>query len=313
MHAPDPDPPSAAGPHDHVRRERSALTGSAVASGVIGTGAALWGAVAGSGVILFDGIYTLAGIALVGVSALASRAAESQPGERYPFGRHAATPLAVAMQGAALLTTLVYGVADAIATLLAGGSDGDPLSLVAYGALSAVASAGVAVWLRRRAPGSELAAAEVVSWRAGAGLSLVVAVGGVVGTVLERSDHLAAAAYVDPVLLLLAVALIGVLPLRLIRDGMHELLEGVPPAEVTAEVDRAVAAARAEFDLPEPVVRATKLGRRLYLEVDFVVEPGRWDVDREDDVRRAVIGRLAGLPLDLWATVELTTDSELAM
>lgn len=296
-----------------LRRERAALLGSAVAAGVIGSAAVVWGVLAGSGVILFDGVYTVAGIALVGVSALASRAAESEPGARYPFGRHAATPLAVAMQGAALLATMLYGVADAVGTLLAGGSDGDPLGLVVYGTASCLASAGVAAWLRRRAPGSELAFAEVVSWRAGAWLSLVVALGGVVGTLLQRAGQETAAGYVDPVLLLLAVALIAAMPVRLIRDGMHELLEGAPPADVAAEVDRAVAAARAEFDLPEPLVRATKLGRRLYLEVDFVVEPGRWDVDGEDRVRHAVIDPLSALPLDLWATVELTSDPDLAI
>lgn len=305
-----PDSPDPAGPR--VRRERSALLGSAVAAAVLGSGAAVWGLLAGSGVILFDGIYTAAGVALVGVSALASRAAASAPGGRYPFGRHGATPLAVAMQGGALLATLVYGVADAVGTLLAGGSDGDPGSLVAYGAVSAVVSAGVASWVRRAAPGSELGHAEVVSWRAGAWLSLVVALGGVAGLVLERAGRDAAVPYVDPALLLLAVALVGSLPLRLIRDGMHELLEGEPPAEVAQEVTRAVAVAREAFGLPEPLVRATKLGGRLYLEVDFVVEPGRWDVDEEDRVRRAVLDGLARVPLDVWATVELTTDPELA-
>jgi predicted Co/Zn/Cd cation transporter (cation efflux family) len=302
-----PDPSAA------LRRERTALLGSAVAAGVIGTGAAVWGVVAGSSVILFDGIYTVAGIALVGVSALASRAAERAPGGRYPFGRHAATPLAVAMQGAALLATLLYGVADAVGTLIAGGTDGDPLGLLLYGLASAVLSAGVAAWLRRRAPDSELALAEVVSWRAGVWLSAGVAVGGVVGIVLERTGRGTAAGYVDPVLLLLAVVLIAQLPVRLVRDGMHELLEGAPPPEVAAAVDAAVAAARAEFDLPEALVRATKLGRRLYVEVDFVVEPGRWDVTGEDQVRHAVVDRLATLPFDLWATVELTTDPGLAL
>lgn len=296
-----------------LRRERTALLGSAAAAGVIGTAAAVWGVVAGSGVILFDGVYTVAGIALVGVSALASRAAEQAPGGRYPFGRHAATPLAVAMQGAALVATLLYGVADAVGTLVAGGADGDPLGLLAYGVASAVLSAGVAAWLRRRAPDSELALAEVVSWRAGAWLSAGVALGGVVGTLLDRGGHATAAGYVDPVLLLLAVVLIAPLPVRLVRDGMHELLEGAPPPEVAHAVDAAVAAARAEFDLPEALVRATKLGRRLYVEVDFVVEPGPWDVAAEDRVRHAVVDRLEALPYDVWATVELTTDPGLAL
>ncbi|VTR75973.1 cation transporter [Cellulomonas hominis] len=299
---------------DDVRGERSALAGSAVAAGVVGTGAVVWGLVAGSGVILFDGVYALAGIALVAVSFLASRAAGSTPSSRYPFGRHAATPLAVAMQGAALLATLVYGLADAVGTLLAGGSEGDPASLLAYGAASAVLSVLAAVALRRRAPASELVHAEVVSWRAGAWLSVVVAVGGVAGLALERADRPVAAGYVDPVLLLVAVVLIAPLPVRLVRDGMHELLEGVPPEPVAAEIARVVALARDEHGLPQPVVRATKLGRRLYVEVDFVVQPGSgWDVDGEDAVRHAVVDRLQGLPYDVWATVELTADPGLAL
>jgi predicted Co/Zn/Cd cation transporter (cation efflux family) len=299
---------------DRVRRERSALAGSAAAAGVVGTGAVVWGLVAGSGLILFDGVYALAGIALVAISFLASRAAGSTPSDRYPFGRHAATPLAVAMQGAALLATLVYGTADAIGTLVAGGSDGDPWSLVVYGAASAVVSGLAAVALRRRAPDSELVHAEVVSWRAGAWLSVVVALGGVVGLVLERAGRPVAAGYVDPVLLLVAVVLITPLPVRLVRDGMHELLEGAPPAPVEAEIARVVALAREEHGLPEPLVRATKLGRRLYVEVDFVVLAGAgWDVDAEDAVRHAVVDPLRALPYDVWATVELTTDPGLTL
>jgi predicted Co/Zn/Cd cation transporter (cation efflux family) len=301
-------------PADGVRRERAALLGSAVVAGVLGTAGVVWGLVAGSGVILFDGVYSLAGIALVAVSFLASRAARSSPSERYPFGRHAATPLAVAMQGTALIATLVYGAADAAGTLLAGGSDGDPTSLLAYGAVTAVASTVAAVALRRRAPDSELVHAEVVSWRAGAWLSVVVALGGVAGRLLQDAGQPVAAGFVDPVLLLLAVLLVAPLPVRLVRAGMHELLEGAPPPEVEAQIARVVEAARTRHDLPEPLVRATKLGRRLYVEVDFVVASGSaWDVTDEDAVRHAVVDPLLLLPYDVWATVEITADPDLAL
>jgi predicted Co/Zn/Cd cation transporter (cation efflux family) len=293
--------------------ERSALRDSAVAGAVLGSAAVLWGLATRSGVVLFDGVYTLAGIALVAVSAAASHAAGSGPTARYPFGRHAATPLAVAMQGAALTATLVYGVADAVGTLLSGGSTGDSLPLLVYGAGSTVISLAAAWWVRRRGAGSELAQAEVVSWRAGAALSAVIAVGGVVGLVLERAGLHEVAVYVDPALLLLAVALVSPMAVQLVRDGMHELLEGVPPAPLAADLDRIVAGFAAERGLPEPVLRATKLGRRLYVEVDFVVAPGRWAVDEEDVVRRDLIARLDTLPADVWANVELTTDPALAV
>ena len=60
-------------------------------------------------------------------------------------------------------------------------------------------------------------------------------------------------------------------------------------------------------------MRATKLGERLYVEVDFVVAHGVWDVTGEDRVRRALIDRLTSLGYELWANVELTTDPDLTV
>ena len=117
--------------------------------------------------------------------------------------------------------------------------------------------------------------------------------------------------YVDPVLVLVACAVLAPTPLRLLRSGTVELLEGEPPAEITDAVQGVVDDVRQRFGLDEPIVRLHKLGRKLYVEVDFVVEPGEWDVSEEDAVRRAVVDGLVPLGLDVWAYVELTTDRTL--
>jgi predicted Co/Zn/Cd cation transporter (cation efflux family) len=88
-------------------------------------------------------------------------------------------------------------------------------------------------------------------------------------------------------------------------------VEGVPPVEITDAVHAVVEDVRQRFALDEPIVRLHKLGRKLYVEVDFVVEPGEWDVSEEDAVRRAVAEGLVPLGLDVWAYVELTTDRAL--
>ncbi|NKY39126.1 hypothetical protein HGA02_06120 [Cellulomonas septica] len=113
-------------------------------------------------------------------------------------------------------------------------------------------------------------------------------------------------------LLLVACAVILPVPVGLLRAASRELLEAAPSGAVAAALAAAVADVRDRFGLPEPVVRATKLGRRLYVEVDFVVEPGTWDVDAEDRVRRAVVDALRALDGDVWATVEVTADPDLA-
>lgn len=300
---------------DPAAAERAALLVSVAASAVAGGGAVVWGVLAASGVLVFDGVFLLAGILLSAVSLAAARTAAAPPTVEYPFGKHAVTPLAVALQGAALLGTVAYAVADAVTTLLAGGSDASPSTMLVYGVTSGAVSVAVAWWLRRRAPGSDLVEAEVAQWRAGAVLSAVVGLGGAAALVLDARGVTTATAYADPVLLLVACAVILPVPVRLVRAAARELLEAAPPAPVRDALARAVADARAEFGLPEPVVRATKLGRRLYVEVDFVVAPGTWDVDAEDRVRRAVTSRLdglGGLGGDVWATVEVTTDPGLA-
>ncbi|MFC4614884.1 cation transporter [Cellulomonas algicola] len=297
---------------DAKKVERRALVGSIVGASVIGAAALVWGVVAQSRVLLFDGAFVLLGIVLSALSLAASRAAAIAPSARFPFGRQAVTPIAIAIQGAALLGTLVYAAADAVAIILAGGSDVAAATVVAYGLLSMVCSIGLVRWLRRTAPASDLVVAEVAQWRAGALLSLVYAAGAGVALLLAVWSLDDVVRYVDPGLVLLACVVLVPIPLRLLRAAGLELMEAAPPTEIATRIDRAVEEVRAEFDLPSPVVRATKLGERLYVEIDFVVAAGGWDVSGEDRVRRALLGRLETLGYELWANVELTTDPELA-
>jgi len=304
-------PPTA--PATDTAVERRALVESIVASVVLGGVALVWGVAAQSRVLMFDGVFLVLGVVLTGLSLMAARAANAGPTARYPFGRPAVTPLAIAVQGAALLGTLALAAVDAVAIIAAGGSDVAAGTVAAYGIVSMVAAFAVARWLRHRAPRSDLVAAEVAHWRAGALLSLVFAVGAGVALLLGTTSLDDVVRYVDPVLVLVACVLLVPIPVRLLRAAGVELMEGVAPPHVQEALARAVADVRAEFGLDEPAVRSTKLGGRLYVEVDFVVAAGQWDVADEDRVRRRVIAHLEPLGYDLWAHVELTTDPDLAL
>lgn len=292
--------------------ETRALTFSMIASGVLGAGAVIWGIVSGATVILFDGVYMLAGILLVGISLLSARAAASEPTAEFPFGRHAATPLAVVLQGAALIGTVIFGASDAISVILRGGSEAPAAQVVAYGATAFVASVIVLLILRRPARQSSLVYAERIAWRSGALLSLVVVVGGSIGVALMSGGNPTLAAYIDPVLVLLASALIAPLAIGLVRDGLRQLLEAAPSADTRESITRIVEHARAEHGLPTPFVRSTALGRRLYVEVDFVVTHDAWRIEDEDQVRHTIIEELGALDYDVWANIALTADPHLA-
>jgi len=292
-------------------REHRALTMSMVGSGVLGAVGVVWGVITGSQIVLFDGVVTLAGIMLVLVSVIAARVAASRPTADYPYGRHAATPLAVAVQGAALLGALVYGASDAVVIIVSGGSEPSGSAVALYGIVAALASIVVMLLLGPYAKSSPLAHAELVSWRSGAYLSGIVALGGVAATILAANGLAVVAGYLDPSLVLLAVVLLLPMALGLIRQGGRELLEAAPPPEIAKVVDAAVQRVRARHALPAPVVRATKLGRRLYVDVGFVVADSEWDVAHEDEVRHEVVDELESLDYDVVAGVTVTRDRDL--
>jgi predicted Co/Zn/Cd cation transporter (cation efflux family) len=252
-------------------------------------------------------------MALTALSMAASRVISAGPSARFPFGLEALTPVVIGVQGLALLGTIAYASMEAVRVILDGGSDVAASSVAAYGAVTAALSLAVFRRMRTTDPTSDLLDAEARAWWAGFVLSIVVVVGSLAALALRAGGLSGAERFVDPVLVLVASGILLPTPVGMLRSTLLELLQGAPRPEVLDPVTRAVAEVREEFGLPEPITRVSKVGRRLYVEVDFVVDDGVWDVAGEDQVRRAVDGRLRVLPYDVWLTVELTTDPALAL
>ena len=93
----------------------------------------------------------------------------------------------------------------------------------------------------------------------------------------------------------------------MIRTTFVELVEGSPDADLQGPAQSAVDEISEQFHLTDQHLRMTKVGRKFYVEVDFVVDEG-WTVRQSDQVRRALSERLRALPHDLWLTVEFTAD-----
>ncbi len=292
--------------------ERQALQLSVWVALVMSAVAIVGGLAVGSRVIVFDGVYGAIGLAMTWLALRASRAVDEGPTPRYPFGRESLTPLVIVLQGVALVGTLLLAAVDAVLVILDGGTDTLPLSVVIYGALSGAASLLLAQHLLRRGGHSELVRVEALQWRAGALRNGVMLLGAVVAILLTSTVGTDLVRYLDPVLVLIAVAMLAPLPASFLRSGLGELLEGAPSALVQRQVAEAIDAVRAEHGLPEPLVRVTKLGRKLYLEIAFLVDSGRWTIDDQDAVRRGVLARLEVTGYEVWASIDLTSDPTLA-
>ena len=263
--------------------------------------------------ILLDGVYALIGMVLTWMSLRVSRIADSGPTARFPFGKEALIPVVIAIQGMALLATLAYAGVEAVRVILAGGADVTPGSLAAYGAISAAVSVAIWRYVGKADLTSDLLVAEARQWGASAAFSALVTVGAVVAMILGRTDFSDADRYVDSVLVLIGCAMLVPQPLALLRTALVELLEGAPSQQVQAHVHDAIAAVRDEFDLDEPALTMSKVGRKLYIEAMFMVPPHTWEIDDEDAVRRTFAKHLADVPYEPWLNIELTTDPALML
>lgn len=296
-------------PEDPARREALGLRISAAGALVLAVVGVGWGWAVSSQVILFDGLYSVIGFVLSWFGLRAAALVERGPTPNYPFGREALAPLVVAVQALVLLGTFGYAAVDAVGTILLGGSQTEVGPALAYSILALVASVVAYGVLVRLQEGSDLVAAEAVQWRASIVLGVAMTIGFAVAVAMTRTGWADAAPYVDPVLVLVAAALILPTPIRMLRQSFRELLEGVPGPEVTGPIHDAIEAACADFGLPAPTVRVGKLGRKVYLELDFLVGQGEgWTVDHADRVRRQLLTELAEPGRLLWINVELHTD-----
>lgn len=287
--------------------ERAALQRSIVATAVLGALGVAWGVATRSQMILLDGVFAVIGIVVSWLLIRASTLAAAGPTRSYPFGREGVTPFVIGVQGFVLLGTLAYAAAEGVYAIRGGGSDVVAGWAIVYAVLTTAGSMAIWMWLRRLAGGSDLLLAEASAWGVGAWRGVGMVVGFVLIAVLHGSAWSGVEPYVDPVMVLITCVLFVGTPLRMVRTMFVELLERAPEARVREAVLGAIASVRDEFALDAPEVRMTKVGPKLYVEIEGRAHPTT-TIEAEHQVRESLRRRLTELPLDVWLTLELRPD-----
>jgi cation diffusion facilitator family transporter len=299
---------------DDARRDRRLLLVSVAASAGFAVVSSVWGLLTGSAMIVFDGLYSFLGIGLSLLALLALRVSRRGPSEDYPWGREAWEPLVVIVKAVALGVLCVYAAVGAVQDLLAGGREVATGWALLYAVLATAAGIAVTLVLRRGAR-SDLVRAEAAEWQGDTLLSTGVLAGFAVAWGLVVGGRPDLAAYVDPAMVVtVSVAFLWV-PARLIGGGLREILSMAPPAAVRDDLRARVEAVAESFGLAESFVRASKVGSRLDIEIDFVVgadSPVQTVADC-DNVRQYLHDRLAGLGEQRSVVVSFTTDRRWAL
>jgi len=299
---------------DPDARDRRLLLLSVWASAAFAVISSVWGVLSGSSMIVFDGLSSFISIGLSVLAVLALRASRRGADDRYPWGREVWEPVTVVVKAIALAALCVYAVVEGVADLLAGGSEVATGWALAYAVVATAAGIVVTV-LMRRGGRSDLVRAEAAEWFGDTLLSVGVLVGFGVAVALVAAGRPDLAAYVDPAMVVVVSLLFLRVPARLIGGGMREILAMAPPAETRTELEAAVEAVREQFGLAESFLRASKVGGRVDVEVEFVVgeDSAVRTVTDGDVVRAALHERLAALGHERSVVVAFTADRRWAL
>jgi len=292
-----------------MERDQRLLLLSVWASAGFAVVSSVWGILVGSSMIVFDGLYSFASVGLSILAVLALRFARRGPDDRFPWGREAAEPVAVVVKVVALGALSAYAVVQGVVDIVQGGREVAVGWAVTYAALATVVVLVVGLILRRGG-GSDLVRAEAAEWIGDAWLSVLVLVGFLVALVLVHTGRNELAAYVDPAMVVLGSLVFLRVPARLVADGMRELLAMSPPDAVLTRLREIVEEVRQRYALDDVVLRATKVGGRIDVDVLYVVSEHSavWTVAQCDEVRVDLAGRLAALGYEPALTLSFTGD-----
>ncbi|NMI01430.1 cation diffusion facilitator family transporter [Pseudonocardia acidicola] len=275
-----------------------------------------WGLVIGSQLIVFDGLYSFAGVGLSLLAVLALRTARKGPDERYPWGREVWEPLTIVIKAVALGGLCIYALIGAIGELLRGGREVAAGWAVLYAILATGAGLVVSLYLRRRGgQGSDLVRAEAAEWMGDTLLSLGVLAGFALALVLERIGHSDAARYVDPGMVALISAAFLRVPARLLVSGLREVLTMSPEPAISEQLRSRVRDVECRYRFAESFLRTSKVGSRLDIEIDFVVDTASkaQNVREFDAVRQDLHDLLQPLGYEKSMIVSFTADRRWAL
>jgi cation diffusion facilitator family transporter len=296
-----------------TRRDQRLLLVSVAVSAAFAVISSVWGLLSGSSMIVFDGLYSFASVGLSMLAVFGLRFARRGPDERFPWGREAVEPLVVVVKAATLGALCLYAAVGGIGDLLSGGRDVELGSAVGYGVFATVAGLVTAIWLRvaaRRRDTSDLVCAEAAEWVGDSLLSVGVLVGFCIALGLAASGRDDLARYIDPAMVVLVSAAFLWVPVKLIIGAVREIIGMAPQEEVLDVLQQSVREVGREFGLPEPSLRAAKVGGRMDIEIDYVVgeDSAVRTIADCDAVREQLYARLAALGLERSLLVSFTTD-----
>lgn len=263
-------------PESSYQEERRALVLSVVVSLSVGCAAIFFTYRSSSQAILLDGVFNLTYF-LTGLFTLRVARLLQEPGdEEFPFGFAYFEPLINGIKGCLVLGVSLFAFVDAVRSLVGGGRAIAAGPAIFY-AICATSAGWIAYFGTRRAAErarSPLVAADSRNWLINAAISMAVLLAFLSMLVIRTVGAEYLLPYVDPVLVVVLVAVTIWVPVRQTWQALMEILNRAPSHEVRTRVRSVVEASLGDMPVRTLFVRVVQPGRTRYVSAHVVLPQG---------------------------------------
>ncbi|WP_416147588.1 cation diffusion facilitator family transporter [Salipaludibacillus sp. HK11] len=271
-----------------------------------------------SQMILFDGLYSLISVVLSLISLAAATFMSKNDSRHFPFGKDVIEPLVITFKYVIILILVIGSLMMAIVSIFQGGRDVAVGAALIYVAISTLACLIIYRYLNKHASESTTGfiSAESNQWLMDTLVSSGVLIGFVIAAILQYiSSMQALVPYIDPLMVVIVSLYFIKVPLVEIRHSMREVLVMTPDNELTRKVEDVIYKIELKYDMEETILRISKVGSTLSIEVDFIVKKTSkvQTISDQDYIREEISTKIQDIDHTKWLTVSFTNDRKWAI
>lgn len=279
----------------------------------------LMGVLARSQMLVFDGLYSFAGVLMSMVMIMVSRFLKKEDPKRFHYGKASVEPLVLMLNYLLLLMIIAMSVWQAVLILWSGGRMLALELALLYTVITIVVCFSMHGYLktRNKVLRSPLIKADIYQWRLDGWLTVAVLGAFIMAygfTFFEATQALAL--FVDPVMVIAVSLYFIYLAYAEFKIQVLQLMGAAPNSKMTHKVEAYVNKLNQMYHFDDTIVRFSLHGRLLYIDIDFIVsEQASFDsIDRQDQLRRVLDKELQTIcKTQLWLTVVYTKDRALSV
>ncbi|ELR65687.1 Cobalt-zinc-cadmium resistance protein [Photobacterium marinum] len=291
-------------------KERLALKLSLAGTVLLASLGIGYGLYVGSNAILLDGMFSFLSMGMTGLSLYTAYLVSKPDDRQFQFGYAHIEPLINVVNGLLILMTCLFAFITGVKGILHGGHEIVLEHALIYAVLSTVCC--FAIYFTEtyiaRSEQSELVRVDSQEWLVDGILSAAILVGFLLVILLDKFGYSRWNAYVDPILVSTLSIAASVLPLKVLKRNLREVLLVAPQDKVQHQVDRVIAKLSKQYHFDDYTHHFAKTGRQYDLEINILVKNETyWTTGRQDTIRELIWQELSEELGDTWLSVSFTS------